>query len=211
MWLASHYPDTIDSKTNKMCIPLPKPAVLGLFGHICSPAQVCDRDDVDAGASSKTPLSPSALVDIYRTQCAELDPNIDTELSHVLEGYEKVINNLKKRGLMTINEGKRELKASGFDLLALKLMTLTPTKKTKRGQPCCLDGEQGYKGDQTGADKFGKHVYATLSSRLSVLRLPLLFIFSLVLNVESVGSSNYFLVMITKIGLVDFYDASLRR
>ncbi|ETP31797.1 hypothetical protein F442_19371 [Phytophthora nicotianae P10297] len=200
-WLASHHPDNIDSKTKKMRIPLPKPAVLGFFGHICSPAHVCERDSVEAGASSKTPLSASCiwgyrsvLVDVDCAYLSELDPDIDTELRRVLEGYEKVINNLKKRGLMKINEGKRELKASGFDLLALKLMTLEPMKKGQAwwtvlfgwgffilmwnlmsrvdsvdtimlqhiewSEGCLIVEEQGHKGDQTGADKFGKHVYA---------------------------------------------------
>ncbi|ETK74116.1 hypothetical protein L915_19021 [Phytophthora nicotianae] len=200
-WLASHHPDNIDSKTKKMRISLPKPAVLGFFGHICSPTHVCERDSVEAGASSKTPLSASciwgyrsALVDVDCAYLSELDPDIDTELRRVLEGYEKVVNNLKKRGLMKINEGKRELKASGVDLLALKLMTLEPMKKGQAwwtvlfgwsffilmwnlmsrvdsvdtimlqhiewSEGCLIVEEQGHKGDQTGADKFGKHVYA---------------------------------------------------
>ncbi|ETO62550.1 hypothetical protein F444_19549 [Phytophthora nicotianae P1976] len=200
-WLASHHPDNIDSKTKKMRIPLPKPAVLGFFGHICSPTHVCERDSVEAGASSKTPLSASciwgyrsALVDVDCAYLSELDPDIDTELRRVLEGYEKVVNNLKKRGLMKINEGKRELKASGVDLLALKLMTLEPMKKGQAwwtvlfgwsffilmwnlmsrvdsvdtimlqhiewSEDCLIVEEKGHKGDQTGADKFGKHVYA---------------------------------------------------
>ncbi|KAE8960226.1 hypothetical protein PF011_g30165, partial [Phytophthora fragariae] len=71
----------------------------------------------------------SALVDVYRAKLLEMDPQLDTELRRVLEGYEKVINSLKKRGLMKINEGKRQLKLSGFELLALKLMTIRPVKK----------------------------------------------------------------------------------
>ncbi|KAG6944879.1 hypothetical protein JG688_00016865 [Phytophthora aleatoria] len=31
-----HHPDTIDSSTNTICVPLPKDAVLAFFGHICS-------------------------------------------------------------------------------------------------------------------------------------------------------------------------------
>eukprot|EP00644_Phytophthora_capsici_P008981 jgi/Phyca11/68153/gw1.6.559.1 len=183
VWLASHYPETIDSD-ERIRIPLPKDAVLGFFGHICSPAHVCDRDSVDSK-----------------------NPQLDMELRRVLEGYEKVINNLKKRGLMKINEGKRQLKVSGFELLALKLMTLEPTKKGQAwsnvtfgwsffvlmwnlmsradsvdtimlqhiewSEDCLVVEEQGHKGDQTGAEKFGKHVYANPyePSQCSVLAL----------------------------------------
>ncbi|KAF4135001.1 hypothetical protein GN958_ATG15817 [Phytophthora infestans] len=135
-WLALHFPQTIDSIMKKMLIPLPKEAILGFFGHICSPAHMCDRDNVGEQDASSLPLSASciwgyrsALVDVYRAQLIELDPLIDTELRRVLEGYDKVINDLKKRGLIKINEGKRQLKGSGFELLALKLMKLEPVKK----------------------------------------------------------------------------------
>ncbi|POM59321.1 hypothetical protein PHPALM_31967 [Phytophthora palmivora] len=68
----------------------------------------------------------SALVDVYRSKLLGFDPQLDTELHRVLESYEKVINDLKKRGLLKINEGKRQLKASGYDRPALKLLTIEP-------------------------------------------------------------------------------------
>ncbi|ETK70682.1 hypothetical protein F441_13979, partial [Phytophthora nicotianae CJ01A1] len=90
-------------------------------------------------------------------------------------GYEKTVNNLKRNGLMKINGGKRDLRSSGVGLLALKLMTDTPTRKghswgtTLFGwcyfymewtEDCLSIEEQGHKGDQKGSEKFGKHVYA---------------------------------------------------
>ncbi|OWY90235.1 hypothetical protein PHMEG_00041729 [Phytophthora megakarya] len=111
------------------------------------------------------------LVDVYRTKLLEVDSQLDTELHRILQGYEKVINNLKERGLMKINDGKRQLKASGFELLVLKLMTLEPVKKHQACSTvlfswifsysyCLVVEEQGYKGHQIRAAKFGKHVYA---------------------------------------------------
>ncbi|EEY56557.1 uncharacterized protein PITG_10103 [Phytophthora infestans T30-4] len=158
-WLALHFPQTIDSITKKMLIPLPKEAILVFLGHICSPAHMCDRDKVCAQDTSK--------------------------LRRVLKGYEKVINDLKKRGLMKINEGKRQLKGSGFELLALKLMKLEPVKKGQawstvlfgwRFFDCLIVEEQGHKGDQIGAEKFGKHVYSNpyTPSQSPVLALAVL-------------------------------------
>ncbi|KUF82947.1 hypothetical protein AM587_10002300 [Phytophthora nicotianae] len=198
-WLTERYPSTVASDT--LVVPLPKEAILGFFGHICRPAHVCDRDNVDSKDMPHPPLSTScvwgyrsALVDLYHNKLLEIDKLVDTELRRVLDGYEKVINNLKKRGLMNIREGKHQLKASGYEMLALKLMTIVPEK---RGQSwatvqfgwsyfvimwnlmsrsdsvdtimlqhiewtddCLVIEEQGHKGDQTGAEKFGKHVYA---------------------------------------------------
>ncbi|KAJ8561493.1 hypothetical protein ON010_g8188 [Phytophthora cinnamomi] len=110
----------------------------------------------------------SALVDVYRSKLLELDPQLDTELRRVLEGYEKVINDLKKRGLLKINEGKHQLKANGYELLARKFMTIEAMRKGPTlptillgcSDECLIVEEQGHKGDQTGTEKFGKHVYA---------------------------------------------------
>ncbi|OWZ09191.1 hypothetical protein PHMEG_00018149 [Phytophthora megakarya] len=113
-------------------IPLPKDAILSFFGHIFSAADTCDKSNVDSKEAASIPLAESSiggysstLVDAYRSHLLELDPQIDTELRRILEGYENIINSLK-RGLMKINEDKRQLKSNGFDLLALKMMTLEP-------------------------------------------------------------------------------------
>ncbi|KAL3658425.1 hypothetical protein V7S43_016558 [Phytophthora oleae] len=101
-WLKVHHPDTVDGLSNAMRIPLLKDAILAFFGHICSAAETCDRDNVTSSEAASAPLAASsvwgyrsALVDVYRSQLLELDPQVDTELRRVLEGYEKVINNLK--------------------------------------------------------------------------------------------------------------------
>ncbi|POM73152.1 Hypothetical protein PHPALM_10027, partial [Phytophthora palmivora] len=133
-WLATHFPETIDTNTNKMQIPLSNDAVLAFFGHICSPAHLCDRDNLDSKSATSIPLSVSciwgyrsALIYVYRSKLLELDTTGYRAPSRP-RSYEKVINDLKKRGLLKINEGKHQLKASGYGLLALKLMTMEPMK-----------------------------------------------------------------------------------
>jgi hypothetical protein len=42
----------------------------------------------------------SALVDLYKKDHLTLENSLDTELKAVLDGYEKLINDLKKRGKM---------------------------------------------------------------------------------------------------------------
>ncbi|ETL34140.1 hypothetical protein L916_13595 [Phytophthora nicotianae] len=86
-WLAVHHPDTIDSSTKSIRVPLPKDAVLPFVGHICSPAHTYDLNSVHASDATHAPLNVSsiwgyrsALVDIYH---ATLDSQLDTELRGV--------------------------------------------------------------------------------------------------------------------------------
>ncbi|POM64755.1 LOW QUALITY PROTEIN: Hypothetical protein PHPALM_19667 [Phytophthora palmivora] len=80
-----------------------------LVGHICSTAHAWDRCNLDSNEAPSVPLSAgcvcgyrSALVDVYHSKLLKLDQHLDTELRRVLEGYEKPIKNLKKRGVMKI-------------------------------------------------------------------------------------------------------------
>ncbi|POM65723.1 Hypothetical protein PHPALM_18522 [Phytophthora palmivora] len=100
--------DTVDQDTQNESL-----LILAFFGHICSTAHARDRDNLDSNEAPTVPLSAACVGGLRR----------------VLEGYEKVINNLKKRCLVKINEGKRQLKASGYELLAEKLMAITPVKE----------------------------------------------------------------------------------
>jgi hypothetical protein len=124
------------------------------------------------------------------------DEHIELDLKNLIDGYMRTINDLKKRGLIKIKEGKRHLKWNAYSMLAKKLMQ----QQTKRGQSgqswnmvtfawaffvltwnlmsrgdsvetimlqhieWCEDAlvieEQGHNGDQTGEEKYGKHIYA---------------------------------------------------
>ena len=64
----------------------------------------------------------SAIVNYYDN--VRLDPRLDAELNQLIDGYEKLINELKLKGLMKPGEGKRDLKLKGYELLAFKFMNL---------------------------------------------------------------------------------------
>ena len=205
-WMKQNYPTAVDRNT-QLLIPTPKEAVLQFFGHLSLKAAVLSKAKDDEVADLPTPMSVSgirgyrsALVDMYRTKSKKLDPKLDMELNSMLDGYEKAICELKQRGRMQINEGKRHLKWSGYGLLVQKFMKKTPTEGENGrswstilfGWAFCVimwnlmsrtdsvdslmlqhidwDGdaliieEQGHKGDQTGENKYGKHIYANPDS-----------------------------------------------
>ncbi|DAZ97624.1 TPA: LOW QUALITY PROTEIN: hypothetical protein N0F65_002243 [Lagenidium giganteum] len=194
-WLHAHFPA---AESGTVRLPADRDAVISFFGHICQSASRCDGDDESASSPSNTSLSVScgggggyrsALVDAYREQGLTFDSSVDGELHRVLEGYEKLIDNLKKRGLIKISDAKRHLKWSGFTLLATKLFRQTPASS---GQSTAIftwayfvlmwnlmsrdDSIDSImlqhvewaddclvieeQGHKAGADKFGKHVYA---------------------------------------------------
>jgi archaellum component FlaC len=204
-WMLEYSPESID-EDGHIKIPAEKEAVLKFFGHICSEASKLDSTMIDSyenDSKKKSPMSVSnvkgyrsALVDLYKKKHLQLDPCLDTELKAVLDGYEKLINNLKKDGKMKNNEGKRHLKPNGYTMLAEALMKKKPWE-TGNGQSwttvtfawsffvlmwnlmsradsvdsimlqhiewsedSLVIEEQGHKGDQTGENKYGKHIYA---------------------------------------------------
>ncbi|OWZ02720.1 hypothetical protein PHMEG_00025674 [Phytophthora megakarya] len=201
-WLSLHYPDCVsrEDERSKIKLPLEKSVVLEFFGSICFVAAELDKLDVNTGDLG-VPLSSScvkgyrsALVDLYKNEQRILNPDTDRELNILLEGYDKLINDLRKRGLMKISEGKQYLKSSGYSLLASTLMKSRPEKSGQTWatttfswayfvlmwnlmsrsesvenimlqhldwvEDSLVIEEQGHKGDQTGADKYWKHIYA---------------------------------------------------
>ena len=199
-WLSEHASECLNEDQSDIIIPVPNNVVLNFFGHICAKASQRDEDESTV-QDGEAPLSVSsvvgyrsALVNLYRNQTKELDPSLNTELKVLLDGYQKVINGLKKRGVMKISEGKQHLKANGYTMLCEKLLTRIPEVSAQSWsmvvfswsyfivmwnlmsrsdsvdsimlqhidweEDCLTIEEQGHKGDQTGSDKFGKHVYA---------------------------------------------------
>ena len=100
-------------------VPVPKEDVLAFFGYLCRPAyersQVVDIqsiiDEPDPYSSSHIKGFRSALLDHYGN--IPFDEDTNKCLNGILEGYEKTINELKKKGLMKPGEGKRDLKPRG--------------------------------------------------------------------------------------------------
>ena len=72
------------------------------------------ENDPDPFSSSQIKGYRSAVVSLYTEKLMKIDPALDAELGSMLEGYEKVINDLKKKGLMKPGEGKSALKISGL-------------------------------------------------------------------------------------------------
>lgn len=68
----------------------------------------------------------SALVDRYRSQALQLDEHLDLELASSLDGYEKSISELKQKRRMSIHEGKRHLKWSGYGVIVRKFLMQMP-------------------------------------------------------------------------------------
>lgn len=71
----------------------------------------------------------SGLVDLYKRNKFRLSEDLQSRLSELSTGYENIINDLKKKGLMKLSAGKRELRRDGYLLICLKLMRFKkPTK-----------------------------------------------------------------------------------
>ena len=104
-WLREHYPALVSERGEVQQIPLLKDAVLAFFGYLSEPAHACDVKNVHADDAPSPPLSVScvegyrsALVDLYRSNTLEIQPNIDAELRLTLDGYDKTINDLNAVG-----------------------------------------------------------------------------------------------------------------
>lgn len=135
-WLEEHYPGCVNENMD-VIPPVPKSAVLGFFGHLCGPAherkKLNDATQIQEGEADPYSASHvrgfrSALVDVYERHHMRLEESLDIELKTLLDGYDKMLNNLRQRGLMKIGEGKKKLLLTGYHLLAKKFMTLEPRK-----------------------------------------------------------------------------------
>ncbi|OQS03905.1 hypothetical protein THRCLA_21031 [Thraustotheca clavata] len=179
-WLQLNYPEAVNH-SKSINVPLPSKVVLAFFGELSKQEYLRYKG---LSEDDETPLSAS---------CVKVKCELNTESKILLDGYEKTINDLKKRGLMSILERKRHLKFNGYSYLALKLMTPIPVgcqswsttlfswpyfaimwnlmsrndsidsimlQHIDWQEDSLIIEEQGHKGDQTGADKEGEHVYA---------------------------------------------------
>ncbi len=72
-------------------------------------ADELNEEDEDVFSISHISTFRAAIVDLYRKQSKRLEPELDKELKNILDGYKKIINKLKQRGLMKLHEGKREI------------------------------------------------------------------------------------------------------
>ena len=118
-------------------MPFPNEVVVSFFAHLMSPAEkrklLRGREDIKDDSVAVEPFSHShivgfrsALADLYRMHKISLPPETDKDLKDMLDGYEKLCNQLMRRGLMRVQQGKRELRLGGYFILCKKFMCLQP-------------------------------------------------------------------------------------
>lgn len=126
-WMKQHYPGAVKSNDDDLIIPIARECVVQFFGELSLKAAVMLEANHEEAGELPPPMSVSAvggyrsaLVDRYRSQSLKLDEQLDLELASILDGYEKSISELKQSGRMTIYEGKRHLKWSGYGVIVSK-------------------------------------------------------------------------------------------
>jgi integrase len=133
-YLALNYPDSLRAD-GQVRLPIRKEPLINFFGKLFSTAHELGklRSPEDIPAGHKAPLSissvngyRSAIVDLYTQNGATLPASLNQELGEILSGYEKHINELKKRGLMKLEEGKKALPMTGYRILCNAFMKDKP-------------------------------------------------------------------------------------
>jgi hypothetical protein len=119
----------------KLEAPIPAEPLLDFFSYIFigahergklnGPNDIPDKEP-DPFSSSQIKGYRSAVVYLYTQKLMKIDPELDGELTAMIEGYDKVINELKRRGLMKPGEGKSALKFQGYEFLSAALAKLKP-------------------------------------------------------------------------------------
>jgi hypothetical protein len=121
IWFQAKRPDCLNTQQTEFVIPIPVDALIKFFGHLCSPAhqrsamregEKLGDDDVEPPPYSSVSLYRSAIFDLWKQLKIPVPADTTLQLKRILDGYEKVLNNLRRRGLAKITEGKKDL---GFD------------------------------------------------------------------------------------------------
>lgn len=145
-WFAAKYPSAL-GESGVLVLPLQESHVVEFFTSKClfgyQRLELKGPEELTELQLENEPFNHdylagfrSGLVDLYRSKLGEkLPASLDEKLKTILEGYDKLCNDLKKKGLMKLSPGKRELRRNGYVLLCTKLMKYVPTKplKTKNG------------------------------------------------------------------------------
>lgn len=203
-WLVENHPEGID-EGGQVAVPISIVILMAFFGYLSQAAHSRDQlqspadipeDAVEPYSVSYIKGYRSAIVNLYTERMTRLSEEADIQLTGALDGYEKLINRLRQRGLFKIEEGKRPFLMEGYQLLAKQLMKSIPTERGGTwsfclfGWPflllmwnlmsrsdsvdkillnhmdwkgdCLVIQEQGHKGDQTGDNKYWKHIYANV-------------------------------------------------
>eukprot|EP00601_Ochromonadales_sp_CCMP2298_P017230 CAMPEP_0173240928 /NCGR_PEP_ID=MMETSP1142-20121109/14067_1 /TAXON_ID=483371 /ORGANISM="non described non described, Strain CCMP2298" /LENGTH=331 /DNA_ID=CAMNT_0014172161 /DNA_START=147 /DNA_END=1140 /DNA_ORIENTATION=+ len=139
-WFKLHRPRCLNAELTEFILPIPDDALSDFFGFLCSCAhersklkaeEEPDPGDLEPAAYSSVALYRSALLDLYKipTPKVPIPDSTRAQMKEILDGYEKLLNDLKKRGLFRLTEGKRELQFSGYEMLCAKFMKKDPAEK----------------------------------------------------------------------------------
>jgi hypothetical protein len=204
LWFAEHHPECLTAD-GQIDIPIPTTAAIEFLASHCRRGyernKVKDGEEIPEGQLEPVAYSTlnnfrSSLKDLYKQRNIAPTGDLDSEISKLIMGYQKLLNDLRKRGLFKITEGKQALTSTGYYMLAECLLDFDPRTRKVGAQAStgsfawafftimwnlmsrtdsvdciCLQHigwredslviqEQGHKGDQTGSEKYWKHVYA---------------------------------------------------
>ena len=134
-FLEERDPDSVNDD-GEIKIPLTnEDLIYQFFVGLCEPAQRLHAKGAIEVDNSVEPMSAStikgyrsALVDVHKKRHASFRKEFDAKLKDLLDGYDKIINDLKQKSLVKIREGKTFLKSNGYSMFAFKFMTLIPTR-----------------------------------------------------------------------------------
>jgi hypothetical protein len=142
-WFAAHRPNCLNTQRSEFVLPIPCKELKEFFGHLCSAAHKREQlksaeeitEDMEDPSSSSTIVGyRSAILDLYTTAKMDMDAQTKLELKMLLDGYDKLLTTLKRKGLMKISEGKRPISGSGYSMLSEKFMKRTPPQRASRNE-----------------------------------------------------------------------------
>ena len=136
-WMSETHPEGID-QTGQVIVPIAIDTLMAFFGYLSQAAHARDelqspadipQDAIEPYSVSYIKGYRSAIVNLYTEKYTRLSEDADIQLTGALDGYEKLINRLRQRGLFKIEEGKRPFLMEGYQLLAKKLMKNIPKER----------------------------------------------------------------------------------
>jgi hypothetical protein len=131
-WLQLKYPEALLG--DEIIVPLPTGCFMMFLDTVALPARMRVPLNGPEDLTAETSLSPysveylnsfrNAVVDMYKNSNTKLTEAENIEIKGFIKGYEKTLNDLKKKNLMTNKKGKRHIRFDSYKIIAFKLMTL---------------------------------------------------------------------------------------
>lgn len=145
-WFAEHHPECL-TPHGQIDIPIPTAAAIEFLASHCrrgyERSKVKDGDEIPEGQLKPYAYSSlnnfcSALKDLYKQKNIAPTADLDSEISKLILGYQKLLNDLRKRGLFRITEGKQALTSTGYYMLSECLLDFDP--RTRKVGPQASTG-----------------------------------------------------------------------